>query len=146
MIPGILFLLLYPMTKLCQLLNLMIMAFCVPSLAHKTYAYWPDDVPPTVLKNGASVLTHCTVKPFRLRLSNFIFPSYWMQAYLHSVPKKDGRLNPLTTNLHISCLSKALETILNNNIFKHLSTFNFVSDYHHGFCRGHFNGDLTFFN
>ena len=45
----------------------------------------------------------------------------------------------------ISCLSKAFESILNREILKHTSLYNFPSDCHYGFCQGYSTGDLLAF-
>ncbi len=103
-------------------------------------------MPPIVLKNCASVLTHCLVKLFHLWQSTSTFPSCWKYACIQPVPKNSDHSNP--SNYHpialLSCLSKAFETILHRKILKCLSTSN-MSDHQYGFCKGRSTGDLAFF-
>ncbi len=104
-------------------------------------------MPPTVLKNCASVLTPCLVKLFRLCLSTSNFPSCWKYAYIQPVPKKgdhshSSKYRPIAL---LSCLSKASETILNRKILKHLSASNFLSDRQYGFRKGRSTGYLLAF-
>ena len=79
-------------------------------------SYGPDGVPPIVLRNSASVLAPCLVKPFQLCLSTSTFPSCWRKfAYIQPIPNKGDRSNlsnyrPIAL---ISCLSKVFESILN---------------------------------
>ncbi len=102
-------------------------------------------MPPIVLKNCASVLTPCLVKLFCLCLSKSIFPFCWKYAYIQPVPKKGDRSNPSNYRpiALLSCLSKAIETILNMKILKHLSPANLLSDWQHGFLKGRTTGDLA---
>ena len=51
-------------------------------------AYGLDGVPPIVLKNCASKLTHCLIKLFLLCLSISTYPSCWKFANIQPVPKK----------------------------------------------------------
>ena len=106
-------------------------------------AYGPDEVPPIVLRNCASVLAPCLVKLFQLCLSTSTFPSCWKFAYIQPVPKKGDRSNPSNYRpiALISCLSKVFESILNKKILKHLSLHNLLSDRQYGLRQGRFTGD-----
>ncbi len=110
-------------------------------------AYGPDGVPPVILKNCAFVLTPCLVKLFRLCLSTSTFPSCWKYAYVQPVPKKGDHSNPSNYRpiALISCLPKALETILNWKFLKHLSSFSLLSDRQYGFRKGRSTGGLLAF-
>ncbi len=94
-----------------------------------------------------TVLTPCLVKLFRLCLSTSTFLSCWKYSYVQPVPKKGDRSNPFSyrPNASVSCLAKALETILNRKFLKHLSSFNFLSDHQYGFRKGRSTGDLLAF-
>ncbi len=63
---------------------------------------------------------------------------------LASLPRKGDRSNPSNYRLTglISCLSKALETIRNSKLLKHVSSFNLLSDHQYGFLKGRFTGDF----
>ncbi|MPC59381.1 hypothetical protein E2C01_053400 [Portunus trituberculatus] len=61
---------------------------------HPWKTYGPDGVPPSVLKNCASVHAPCLAKLFQLCLSTSTFPSCWKFAYIQPVPKKGDHSNP----------------------------------------------------
>ncbi len=94
------------------------------------------------------MLTPCLVKFFRLCLSKSTFPFYWKYAYIQPVPKEGGRSNPSNYRriALLSCLSKALETIHNRKILKHLLASNLLSDLKYGFRKGRSTGDLFVFH
>ncbi len=104
-------------------------------------------MPPVILKNCASVLTPCLVKLFCLCLSTSTFPSCRKHAYVQPLPKKGDRSNPSSYSpiALISCLSKALETILNMKFLKHLSSFSLLSDRQYEFRKRRSAGDLLAF-
>ena len=107
-------------------------------------AYGPDGVPPVV--NCASELAPCLVKLFSLGLSISTYLSCWKFAHIQPVFEKGDRSNH--SNYHpiafISCLSKVFESVLNNNIMRHLSAHNLLSDYQYGFWKSRPTGDLAF--
>ncbi len=106
--------------------------------------YWPDGIPPVILKNGPTVLMTCLVKLFRLCLWTSTCTSYWKYAYVKPVPKKGDHSNPSSYRpvALISYHSKAFVSILNRKFLKHLSSFNLLSDHQYGFRNGRSNGDL----
>ncbi len=63
------------------------------------------------------------------------------------MPKKSDCSNPSSYRpiALISCLSKALETILNRKFLKHLSSFNLLSYHQYGFRKGRSTGNLPAF-
>ncbi len=77
-------------------------------------------------------------------LSTSKFPSYWKYAFVQPVHKKGDGCNPSNYRplALLSCLYKALESILNWKIQKHLSTSDLLSDRQNGFRKGRSTGDL----
>ena len=110
-------------------------------------AYNPDGVFFVVLKNCASEFARCLVKFFRLCLSTSIYPSCSKFTHCQSVPKNGDHSNPSTYRAIalMSCLSKAIESVLNKKIIRHLSAHNLLSDCQYSFQKGRSTGDRLAF-
>ena len=82
--------------------------------------YGQDGVSNVVLKRCASELAHCLVKLFRLCLSTSTYPFCVNFAHNQPVPKKGDGSNPSNYRpiALISCLSKALESVLNKKVIR----------------------------
>ena len=110
-------------------------------------AYGPDGFLSIVLKNCASELAHCLVKLFLLCLFISSYPSYWKFVHIQPVLKKGDPSNPfiyLPIAL-IFFLSDTFDSVFNNNIMRHLSANNFLSNCQYGLRKGRSTGDLLAF-
>ncbi len=107
--------------------------------------YGPDGVPPIVLKNCDSMLTRCVVNLLSLYLHTFY--SFWKYVCVQSVPKKGDRSNNSSYRPKslLSCLSKAFETILNQEILRHLPASSILPDRQYDFRKSGCTGSLFVF-
>ncbi len=108
------------------------MFFCVPSVLDPRKAYGLGSAPPITLK---SVLQSLFPVQLNSSFSVYIHPPFLVTvACTHSPVFKNGdHCNPQTPIALTSSLSKALEWIVNEKIFKHLSDHNLLSDRQYGF-------------
>ena len=97
-----------------------------------------DKIHPKIIKETAKQLT----KPLRLLFQESrtvaTVPKAWKIAHVTPLYKKDSKLNP--SNYRpislTSIIGKVMETIIRNNLMKHMETNNLFSKEQHGFRKG----------
>ena len=97
-----------------------------------------DKIHPKIIKETAKQLT----KPLRLLFQESMrvatVPKAWKIAHVTPLYKKDSKLNP--SNYRpislTSIIGKVMETIIRNNLMKHMETNNLFSKEQHGFRKG----------
>ena len=104
----------------------------------------PDNIPAIVLKTCAQELAPVLTKLFKLSLKSTSFPSSWKHARVCPVPKKGSSSNPANYRpiALTSLLSKTMESIINQQILKHLESNCLISDHQYGFRKARSTGDL----
>ena len=107
-------------------------------------AHGPDGVPPRILKECASDLAPVLARLFRRCISSKMFPSSWKHALVHPIPKKGDRSNPSNYRpiALTASVSKVFESVLNQQLLKHLERSKLLSDHQYGFRKARSTGDL----
>jgi hypothetical protein len=97
----------------------------------------PDEIPPIVLKKCAPELSPIFSRLFKLSLKLAIFPEPWKLANVHPIPKKGDHCNPANYRpiSLTSSISKVFETLVNNQLTKHIESNILISDRQYGFRR-----------
>ena len=107
----------------------------------------PDGISAKVLKNCAVELAAPLAKLFRFSFSRGYFPSQWKVASVVPVHKKNSRSCP--SNYRpislLTIISKVMETIINDQLRKHLFHNNLISDNQFAFRSLHSAPDLLTF-
>lgn len=95
----------------------------------------PDGISATVLKNCAPELAPVLSKLFQISLNSKAVPSEWKTAHVVAVPKKGNKQDP--SNYRpislLSIISKVMESIIGDQIRKHLERHQLLSDAQYGF-------------
>ena len=100
----------------------------------------PDEIPTKWLKFAAVLISEPMTKLFNKSLSEGIFPNTWKTAIIKPIFKNKGSpSNP--TNYRpislLSCMSKILEKIVFNKIYKHISEHELLTDKQSGYRPEH---------
>lgn len=95
----------------------------------------PDGISATILKNCAPELAPVLSKLFNISFANNTVPAEWKKAQVVAVPKKGSKQDP-SNYRPISLLpiiSKVMESIISDNIRKHLDKNHLLGDTQYGF-------------
>jgi len=98
----------------------------------------PDNMHPAVLKNLAEDWTKPLTILFQRSVQQGILPQDWKSANVTPIFKKGSRVevNNYRPVALTSVACKLLETIIRNNVVKHMETNSLFSQQQHGFTRG----------
>ena len=97
-----------------------------------------DNVSAKMLKATVNTTVSTITKLFNMSIRTGTFPSCWKTARVVPIPKKGCRTNPANYRpiSILPILSKVLERILHNLIFKHLCSMSPISTRQFGFLPG----------
>jgi hypothetical protein len=99
----------------------------------------PDDIPPRFLKECAAVLTQHLHALFLHSLEAGCIPSEWKHCVV--MPLHKGGQRTQASNYRpialLSCISKVMESLVDDYIRHHLYTTGFLAQQQHGFRRAH---------
>ncbi len=98
-----------------------------------------DEIPPRILKEVAHELAPILTKIFQTSLDSGQLPEDWRRANVSPIYKKGDRTraeNYRPVSLTSVCC-KVLEHVLHSHIMHHLDTHNILTQYQHGFRKGH---------
>ena len=100
----------------------------------------PDEISTKLLKISAILSVEPLTKLFNKSLQEGIFPNSWKTANIKSMFKNKGSPSHPNNYMPISllcCMSKILENIVFNSIYKHLTHNQLLTDKQSGYRPGH---------
>ena len=100
----------------------------------------PDELPAKILKLTAIIIAEPLAKFFNKSLRDGIFPKSWKLANVKPIFKNKGSPTDVSNYRPISllsCLSKVLEKLVFNQIYKHLTNHNLLTDKQSGYRPKH---------
>ena len=94
-----------------------------------------DEIPTTLLKRLATVISPILTMIFQASLHQCLIPMDWKSANIVLIFKKGERHNPSNYRpVSLTCIcSKLLEHIIYSHIFLHLKKYNILCKEQHGF-------------
>ena len=99
----------------------------------------PDKIPNRILKYCATEIAQILQLIFNQSLTSGNLPDDWLTANITPIFKKGNRLSPLNyrpISLTAVCC-KVLEHIIYHHIMEHLSQYQIIHNYQHGFRQGY---------